>query len=294
MANDSKIQWTDHTVNFWTGCKKVSDGCKFCYMYRGKEMYGKNPMLVTKTNPATIRKHMKNAKPGDKIFTCSWSDFFIEEADQWRDEAWGYIRSRPDLIWQILTKRPERIAQCLPADWGDGWQNVWIGVTVENQKAANERLRILDRVKANVKFVSFEPLLGPINLYDPALRHVTWDITYSEFGKDANLELCFDWAIIGGESGNNVGKYQFRPAELEWFSDLAFHLRDAEVPVFMKQLGTHLAKSYKLKDRHGGNMEEWPAVTKEIQSMEFPEIYAKTDLLIIDDAKAISFGTFLT
>lgn len=147
MGVNSQISWCDHTVNFWTGCKKVSDGCKFCYMYRDKERYGKEPSEVVKVRQQTINRVLKQAKSGDKIFTCSWSDFFIEEADEWREWAWDIIRSRPDLHWQILTKRPERIEECLPKDWGEnGWDNVWLGASVENQKVAQERLPILSMI----------------------------------------------------------------------------------------------------------------------------------------------------
>ncbi len=251
MAENTKIQWTDHSINFWTGCKKVSDGCKYCYMYRDKERYGRDPSDVVQVREATIKKVLKVAKPGDKIFTCSWSDFFIEEADDWREWAWDIIRSRPDLHWQILTKRPERIKECLPNDWGDGWNNVWLGVSVENQKTANERLPILSNLDAKMKFISIEPILDKINL-----SKVMW------FSKNLNAHFhvfsAFDWVIIGGESGNEKGKYRYRPSEIEWYINLVEECKLNRVPVFVKQLGTYLSKRFALSDRHGGDIKEFP------------------------------------
>jgi protein gp37 len=95
------------------------------------------------------------------VFTCSWSDWFHEDADPWRDEAWEVIRAAPDLTFQILTKRPERIADHLPADWGDGYPNVWLGVTIENRRFV-DRADVLREVPAAVRFISAEPLLGPL------------------------------------------------------------------------------------------------------------------------------------
>jgi len=142
MGSLSNISWTDHTVNFWTGCKKVSPGCKFCYMYRDQERWKRDPSEVIRVKDSTIAKTLKDAKPGDKIFTCSWSDFFIEEADGWRDSAWKIIKNHPQFIWQILTKRPERVAANLPDDWGPhGYENVWLGVTIESDA---ERGRLFD------------------------------------------------------------------------------------------------------------------------------------------------------
>src|SRR4051794_2564282 len=97
------------------------------------------------------------------IFTNSMSDYFIPEADQWRDWSWDIIRNHPQFSWQILTKRPERILECLPSDWAEGWEHVWLGTSVENNEAAEERLPILKNVPAIIKFVSVEPLLEPVD-----------------------------------------------------------------------------------------------------------------------------------
>lgn len=116
MGKNSGIEWTDHTWNPWQGCLKVSPGCKQCYMYRDKKRYGQDPMVVVRSKPGTFRKPLQWKQPA-KVFTCSWSDFFIEQADNWIDDAWNIIRQTPHLTYQILTKRPENIKDRLPEDW---------------------------------------------------------------------------------------------------------------------------------------------------------------------------------
>lgn len=246
MGKDSKIQWTDYTWNPFYGCKKVSDGCKFCYMYRDKERYGEDPSVVSKSKTKFYDPLSWN-EPA-KVFTCSWSDFFIEEADNWRDELWEIIRSTPHLTYQILTKRPERIPNCLPADWGDGYPNVWLGVSVENQSSIL-RCEILGKIPAAVRFISAEPLLEKV-----------------DFEQVFNL-FDFHWVIIGGESGNNTGKYRYRKCEIDWIESIVNDCQDFSIPVFVKQLGTYLSKQCGLKERHGGDIDEW---NQSIQIREFP------------------------
>lgn len=131
MGKTTDIQWTESTWNPWYGCKKVSPGCKNCYMYRDQKRFGKDPQVVTLAAENTFRMPLRLKKPA-RIFTCSWSDFFIEDADDWRNGAWEIIKKTPQHTYQVLTKRPELIAERLPADWGDGYANVWLGVSVEN------------------------------------------------------------------------------------------------------------------------------------------------------------------
>lgn len=239
MGKESAIQWTDATVNFWTGCKKVSSGCKFCYMYRDKERYGLDPTAVVRTADKTFKAALKWNEP-KRIFTCSWSDFFIEEADQWRADAWEVIKQTPQHTWQILTKRPERIKACLPPDWGSGYPNVWLGVSVEDNANFDKRVPILVQIPASVRFISFEPLLDLVIMTEKRFK----------------LMQQIQWAIIGGESGNETGAYRYRPCELEYFRHLIFNT-PPQVAIFVKQVGTHLAKHMRLKDRHGGDMNEW-------------------------------------
>lgn len=249
----SKIQWTGPTWNPWHGCTKVSAGCKFCYMFRDKERYGQEPTMVLKSKTG-FDAPLKWKEP-QLIFTCSWSDWFIKDADGWRAEAWEIIKNTPEHTYQILTKRPERILECLPDDWGDGYPNVWLGVSVESD-AERHRIETLSKVPARIRFISVEPLIGELNLDN-----------YSEILKEK-----FHWIILGGESGNKTGKYRFRECKLEWFAKLIDISRKTNMKIFVKQLGTYLASEFGMKDRHGGNIEEWE---ESLQIREFPESIEK-------------------
>lgn len=130
MGNTTKIAWTDSTWNPHRGCHKVSAGCLHCYWYRDAARYGYNPGEVVRSK-TTFRDPLKWKEPR-KIFVCSWSDFFIEEADAWRGEVWDIIRKTPHHTYQICTKRVENIPARLPSDWGNGYSNVWLGATTEN------------------------------------------------------------------------------------------------------------------------------------------------------------------
>lgn len=220
MAENSLIQWTDHTWNPWQGCRKVSDGCKNCYMFRDKKRYGQDASVVIRSAKATFNKPLHWKDPA-RVFTCSWSDFFIEEADRWRDDAWDVIRKTPHLTYMILTKRPERIADCLPEDWGSGYPNVWLGVTAESQKQADIRIPILLSVSAAKRFVSIEPMLEEINIYK-------W--LGPIFPKIAPQEFGIDWVICGAESGTNA-----RPMRYPWAFFLMTQCLKAAVPFFYKQ-----------------------------------------------------------
>lgn len=270
MALGSKIEWTNHTLNFWTGCTKVSPGCKYCYMYRDQERYGKEPTELVKVKNSTIKKVLNKALPGDKIFVCSWSDFFIEGADEWRKEAWEIIKNHPQFIFQILTKRPERMEQCLPDDWGEGYDNVWLGISVENQEMANLRMPILAMIDAKVKFLSIEPIVSKINLSFPTIK-----ITRNNWSENFHVLPAFDWVIIGGESGNDNGKYKYRESRLEWYEDIVYICKCEGIPVFVKQLGTYLAKELQLSDRHGKNIEDFPDV---LQVRQFPILKTSKDV----------------
>lgn len=267
------ISWSDATWNPWHGCEKVSPGCKYCYMFRDKERFGQDPTDVIRSkgnfkDPLSWHKNGKqtaddgalilyNSFKGMKIFTCSWSDWFIEEADEWRAEAWEVIKATPDFVYQILTKRPDRIQQCLPPDWGEGYDNVWLGVSGENQDRTTERLTILKDIPAHIKWLSAEPLIGPIDLDEIHEHHLdVWE--------------CLDWIVIGGESGNETGPYKYRPCEEGWIDDIIDDAKTYNIPIHMKQFGTHLAKEFQFKHRHGANPEEW---IEEYQIQDFPFAY---------------------
>ena len=214
MAETTAIAWTNSTWNPWRGCHKVSPGCASCYMFRDQERYGRDPNVVVRASAATFTGPLKWAGP-KFVFTCSWSDFFVDEADPWRGEAWNIIRRTPHLTYQVLTKRPERIREHLPADWGGGWSNVWLGVSIENQHWTS-RLNWLMQIPAKVRFVSAEPLLAPLNLRP-------W------------LNLGYlNWTICGGESGGRPG-HPPRHMDLDWVRSLRDQCLVAGVPFFYKQ-----------------------------------------------------------
>ncbi len=245
MAIKSKIQWTQDTWNPWHGCKKVSPGCKYCYMYRDKERYGQNPTAVLKSK--TKFKEPLKCKESRLIFTCSWSDWFIEKADAWRADAWEIIRQTPQHTYQILTKRPERIKDNLPLYFSE-LKNVWIGVSIESEKQVG-RLKYLKYLNC-ITFASFEPLIGPI----------TWN----------GMMSALDWCIVGGESGNETGKWRYREMKLAWAENIVKGANENNAPCFVKQLGTYQAKQLGFKGKHGGDFDEFP---ENLKVREFPKSY---------------------
>ena len=217
MTTNTGISWADHTWNPWQGCTRVSPGCANCYMFAEREgRFGIPSGTVVRSSPATFRKPLSKAwrTAPAKVFTCSWSDWFHPGADEWRHEAWGVIRQSPHLTFQILTKRPERILEHLPSNWGDGWRNVWLGVSVESQQFMH-RAALLAEIPAAVRFVSAEPLLGPLHFQPEVIKRL-------------------HWIIGGGESGprSNV-----RPALASWFEGLAAVCHLCDIPYWHKQNG---------------------------------------------------------
>ena len=192
MGAKSKIAWTNDTWNPWQGCRKVSTGCLNCYMFREKKRYGQNPEHIHRSSDLTFYAPLKKLK-GPIVFVCSWSDFFIEEADEWRPEAWDNIRQTPHLFYLILTKRPLRIRNNLPIDWAEGYPNVGLGVSVENNKFLF-RVPYLQNLPAQLRFISCEPLLYSIVL-SPFLQKIDWVITGGESGPANQCRLldpvCF-------------------------------------------------------------------------------------------------------
>jgi protein gp37 len=230
MGESSAIEWTHSTWNPWRGCTKVDPTCARCYMFAEQRRYGRDPSVVTRCTPGTFNAPLSPrwarkraeciAEHGRHlVFTCSWSDWFHEDADAWRDEAWEVIRRTPDSTYQILTSRPERILAHLPADWGDGWPNVWMGVTIGTRMQI-DRADLLRDVPAAVRFLSCEPLLGP--LLPPQLVPGA-----SGFDRIPPLYLVdIDWVIAGGESGGRIGRRLVDadgvpvPHKLQWVRDL--------------------------------------------------------------------------
>lgn len=223
-------------------------------MYRDGERFKYDAMSVVRTK-SVFNLPLKIKEPS-RIFTSSLTDFFHPAIDPYRHEAWDIIRQCSQHTFQILTKRPERIIQCLPPDWGAGWDNVWLGTSIGSQESIHRLSDLILPVRPGIQFLSLEPLHGPIDLrLGDRLDHGHW--------------VCdlVNWVIIGGESGNEVGKYRYRPCKLEWIESIVEQCQDHKVPVFVKQLGTHLAKKMGLKDRHGGDMVEWP---EHLRTREFP------------------------
>jgi protein gp37 len=182
-------------------------------MFAAQARYGRDPSVVVRTNTwrDPLRWQTAALKSGQRrlVFTCSWSDWFHAAADGWRAEAWTIIRACPKLTFQILTKRPERILPHLPADWGNtGYKNVWLGISVSD---ANGIWRVdqLRHVPARVRFISYEPALGPL----------------------AGLDLAgIQWLIYGGESGPG-----HRADDTQWARDVRDLCRRSGTRFFYKQ-----------------------------------------------------------
>jgi protein gp37 len=255
MGIESKIQWTDATWNIAVGCSKVDEDCKFCYMYRGSLNSSRyDPKIVRKTK-TVFNLPLKLDQPS-KIFTSSLTDVFHEEVDVFRGEMWDIIRRCPQHTFQILTKRPERIIDHLPEFWEEIRDRVWLGASIGSGASIQRMKDLISPIQPGIKFLSLEPLHAPVNLQ---LNDLV------DFGH--KVHDLIHWVIIGGESGNENGQYRYRPCELEWIEHIIEQCQKFDIPVFVKQLGTHLAKKLRLTDRHGGRIEEWP---KNLQIREFP------------------------
>ncbi len=213
--------------NLWHGCRKFSEGCAHCYMFRHDGEHGLDSENVYKTSSfylprAKDRKGVYKIPSGSTVWTCFTSDFFIEEADEWRKEAWNMIKERPDLHFVFVTKRIHRTLECFPDDWGGGYSNVSIICTVESQRQAEIRLPIFKNVPVRHKGIICEPLLEPINLR-PWLGDWVEQVT------------------VGGESGPDA-----RPCDFEWVIGIRKDCIAADVPFHFKQTGANFVKDGKL------------------------------------------------
>ncbi|WP_010137557.1 DUF5131 family protein [Oceanicola sp. S124] len=223
MAENSGIEWTTHTFNPWTGCTAVSPACDHCYAEgwakrSGHVQWGPHgARRRTKTwgNPVRWNKAAEGAAERPRVFCASLADVFDNHRsieDAWRLDLWHLIDQTPNIDWLLLTKRPQNIVKFAPERWFIGGipRNVWLGTTVENQEEADRRIPHLIQCPARVRFLSCEPLLGPVSI-----RRYT-----------SKLE----WVITGGESGPN-----FRHADPDWFRSLRDQCADAGVPFLFKQ-----------------------------------------------------------
>lgn len=243
MATDSKIEWTHHTFNPWWGCTKVSDGCRFCYAETLSNRYGHNVWGKNAERRTFSDKHWSEplrwnaqAQQQDtrfRVFCASMADVFEEQPPEGQlERLWDLIRQTPFLDWLLLTKRPHRIAENVPADWGLGWDNVWLGTSVEDARVLH-RVPALTSVPARVHFLSVEPLIGPID------------------------ELPLDdieWVIVGGESGGGA-----RPMEPKWVEAIYQQCSRAQVPFFFKQWGG-VRKRLTGRALHGRTYDDTPQV----------------------------------
>ena len=274
MGTTTNISWTDATWNPCKGCSKISEGCRFCYMMRMLDRFGVDGTVVQKTAISTFNMPLKYKKTKSDIwdgkplmFTPSLSDIFHSSVDAFRNEIWDIIRKCQHIIFQIPTKRPERILQSLPPDWGKGWHNVWLGVSVENQKRADERIPILLDIPAIIRFLSCEPLLGELDL-------TNYLYTRYVMGGARHMYNQVDWVICGGESGfgktpeDKSVKWQYRKCEIDWLYKIVHQCQQANVPLFVKQLGTHLAKTNNLTGS-AADINEFP---EHLKVREFPKI----------------------
>lgn len=181
----------------WTGCYKISDGCENCYFYGpNRKRYGQNEIQKTDKFDWPVRVNAKgeyNIKGNKILATCFATDFFLPEADQWRKEVWAMIRQRRDIEFLILTKRIDRFPVSLPDDWGEGYDNVNIGCTVENQRLADERLPLFLSFPIKRRFIACAPLLEEIDLteYLHGVEHVT---VGGETGREVR-ECDYDWVL---------------------------------------------------------------------------------------------------
>ena len=220
--------------NPWHGCLKCSEGCENCYMYYIDAMREKSGAEIYRTSNAAYplsrdRKGRYKILSGEMISVCMTSDFFLEQADKWRDEAWNIIRTRSDVIFYLLTKRPQRVAECLPPDWGGGWENVFFNITCENQKRADERMPILLDLPFKHKGVSCTPMIGPVSIGK-----------YLDSGQIERV-LC------GGE--NYGGR---RPCHFEWVKALREECVIRNITFCFVETGTVFVKDgkqYTVKDK---------------------------------------------
>jgi protein gp37 len=222
MAENSRIGWTHHTMNFWWGCHKVTRECRHCYIAQIMKRAGYEPFngpMRTKdwAKPYKWDRKALRVDGRQRVFTCSMSDFFHTGADAWRPEAWQIIRECRNLDWLILTKRPELAHNRLPPDWGAGYPNVWLGVTCGCPDSLY-RLEHLRAIPAAVKFVSAEPLLERMD-FRPHLPWLDWIITGCE--RAAKRDRCvmdIDWVRDIDrqckEAGSNV-KHFFKQAYVD-------------------------------------------------------------------------------
>lgn len=216
------------TWNPWHGCRKYSEGCLNCYVFRIDSSYERDGSQIRLNSAHDLPlKYNRNGEPkitaGETVYTCLTSDFFLEEADEWRREAWAIIRQRQDLKFVIITKRILRFEKSLPGDWGDGYPNVTIGCTCENTRCAAERLPYFISVPLKHRMIVCEPMLEYVDfsgwLASGAIERIT----------------------VGGESGDNA-----RVCDFDWVRRVSSDAAAAGVKFTYHQTGAKLHKDGRL------------------------------------------------
>ena len=265
MGEKTGISWTDHTFNPWWGCVKVSPACQNCYAETLSKRLGLSVWGAVSPrrwfSAAHWREPLKWNKAAEKagvrrrVFCASMADVFeggSSDLDDQRANLWVLIKSTPMLDWLLLTKRPENIRRMFPAGWSTPQPNVWLGVTAENQECANKRIPILLQIPAVVRFVSAEPLLGPVTfrwpIWDddtPNERRVNQLPPVMRDGRILAGSIdhldglrMLDWVIVGGES--SAGARLMQP---EWARTIRNECIEAGVPFYFKQWGGNRPKS---------------------------------------------------
>jgi len=211
--------------NLIHGCHRKSEGCRHCYVFARDEENGIDTNLVRKTASFTLplkrdRKGQWKIPPGSMVMTCFSSDFFIEEMDTWRGEAWRMMRTRDDLCFYIVTKRPERIIASLPDYWEEIKTRVYICCTMENQLRLEERLPIFKAAPLVHREIIVEPMLEAVNF-------------------KGNLD-GIDSVTVGGESGRDA-----RPCRYEWILDVRQQCMEAGISFHFMQTGGNFIKDHK-------------------------------------------------
>ena len=215
--------------NPWHGCRKISPGCLNCYVYRRDAEFGKDSSIVAKTAAFALplkrnrQKEYKLKSDGEPVYTCMTSDFFIQEADEWRPDIWNMIKMRQDLDFVIITKRIHRFLDCIPGDWGEGYDNVTVICTCEDQARADSRLPVFLSLPMRHRQVIHEPMLEPINIR-----------SYLETGR-------IEQVICGGESGENA-----RICDFAWVLDSWRQCVEADVSFHFKQTGANFRKGNRI------------------------------------------------
>ena len=246
MGLNSGIEWTTHTWNPWIGCTQLYEGCRNCYAKREMTRRGMDFNTVKRTSVQTWNQ-VKKYNAGDRVFVCSWSDFFHLHADRWRNDAWEAIKSRRDVTWLILTKRIEWVHPDSQFP-----KNVWLGVSASTKQDTEEQIGMLVMFDVAVRFVSFEPLLEDLGKMQ--LTSCPEDDTdLEEFGQ------YIDWIIIGCETlaGGKAGRFQ--DGFIEAARKIIKQCQEATLPVFVKQIP--------INGKVNRNPEQWP---EDLRIQQYP------------------------